>query len=51
MHEAVVTRTSIKLRNSLLFRFRRQENLKGQNSAKNRVPKSETRHTPQTVKF
>ena len=25
MHEAVVTRTSIKLRNSFLFRFRRRE--------------------------
>lgn len=37
MHEAVVTRTSIKLRNSFLFRFRRRENLKGQNSAKSRL--------------
>ena len=25
--------------------------LKGQNSAKSRLPKFETRHTPQTVKF
>ena len=41
----------IKLRNSFLFRFRRRENLKGQNSAKSRLSKFETRHTPQTVKF
>ena len=32
MHEAAAIRTSTKLRNSFLFRFRRRENLKGQNS-------------------
>ena len=51
MHEAAAARASIKLRNSFLFRFRRRENLKGQNSAKSRLSKFETRHTPQTVKF
>ena len=41
----------IKVRKSFLFRFRRRVILKGQNSAKNRLSKFETRHTPQTIKF
>ena len=51
MLKALATRTCIKLRKPFLFRFRRREILEGQNSAKNRLSKFETRHTPQTVKF
>ena len=51
MHEATATRTGIKVRNPFLFRLRRRVILKGQNSAKSRHSKFETRHTPQTVKF
>ena len=51
MHQTTVTRIEIKVRNPFLFRFRRLVILKGQNSAKSRHSKFETRHAPQTVKF
>ena len=59
MHEAVITRTSTKLRNSFLFRFRRRENHgfhhnfpvthKGYNSAAEFIIIGQSRHEKDLV--